>query len=1236
MGRPYRRRIYLRWGLRLLAAIAGVLVLFLLVVACTVALLPTFLSTPWLRGMAEVEMSQALNREVRIETVLWTWAGGVLIEGVTVADDPDFSDAPVAAIRKIRIRAGLFSLLEDRFDIDVGVDGLSVHLVRRPDGATNLGDLLADMGSGGRADAGEADGEAPSDTVLSLPMDIRARVHLRGMSLIAEDRSLPARLALTGGEVRLDIPSLAERPVTLTVRSDMTLDGRDLDPISLDAEAGNLFGPDRGLTLNRLRAEAEGDLPGVRLEVAGNMAAAGKTGVKGRVSVDLPALYAVARPLLPRDLAGFRPAGDLTLTLDASRRSETTAAPAAGGRSGEAATAPAPRLELDLALAGRSLAFFGLPPEGKTLGPLDVAFRHRGTVDAERGDLHIEQGEFRLQDDTILAWNGEVRNAFGGVPGLDLRIGPADLDLREILGLAAPFLPATLDLDVGDEGAGPPRLGLASLTLSGSAGEGPLDIVGRDLDLTVPYFGMGPPSAGMSLKGGRIAVPTLRTRLTGGFPETLSLSARIGADAYRAGKEGVAVSSLDVARIDIDGEGMKAAEETLPGVTGRLRAAVDLTAGRCDLPGVGTLGKTDFTLAATAAPTAEGTLDLTLERTDLAMAELRMREPKLSSPLSLGVTGGIQLRGDDPASLLLAGIACRLDLGDMLSLRLDADGKPFERVKTRGTLTLDLTRLQRALPGLLGPIAVGGDAEIDAVIDGRVPEAAEVEALSDPSGFDLRKRLAFLRSLALSADLKGVTAALPPSGGKRLTLGPLRTETPLSYTLSPASGKGALTTELTIQRVRGGSPGLEGIAKKLPARLSLSIEHDGVEGLRIEQGLKIRSLPLEQKLTLSLGGLNRVLGAGLDGPPARWLRMLGGTVKSQVRVGPKMEGEALLPGLEAGGGLSAGLDAVLESGKRIDAALSLRSDGLSLRMKDGASVTGLKTRLDLEKGYRLGFDGRGVPKTPDKLPLSVAVMRADLEGPQPLGGGGAGRFMDRLRRRYTAEHPLSFDRALMGLTAGQPPLAVENAMMDLGLKGGLPGSEFFQADLLGGTVMGALGLAKDPTGFYLRTDIAFTGIDSRRMLPGGSVGVSRSEGEIGGELALRLPLTPHMPAFISGLQLTVTLSPIGSRALERILYALDPYESNEPIVAQRRLLRRGTLRWVRVRIHNGALSLTGEVSVGGARVAIPPIDRLNIENVGGLGRYEGFLAGMAPVVDLLEILSAETLAVGENGTVRFK
>ncbi len=1225
MTEPKRRKV-LRWSLRLLVATAGVLVLFLLVVACTVALLPTLLSTPWLKGLAEVRMSQAVQRDVRIETVLWTWAGGILIEGVEVADDPEFSDTPMAAIRKIRIRTNIRSLFEDRLVFDFVVDGLSVHLVRKTDGTTNLGKLLADLGPGAPPAAEEEETEPPSQAAVTLPMDVQARVHLREMALLAEDRSLPTRLALTHGEIRLDIPSIVGRPVTLRVRSDLALDGRELDPLSVNVRVTDLFGAERKLTPNRMQAEAWGNFPGARLNVSGDMAA-DRTGVKGRVSVDLPILFSVARPLLPGSLSGFRPEGDLSLTLDASR---STRKPVAASP-----TDPS-RLALDVSLTGRELAFDGLPPDGKALGPFSFSFQHRGTIDMAGGDVHVEKGAFRLLDGTDIAWKGDIENAFDGDPTLDFSIGPLSLDLREVLGLGAPFLPAGLEMDIGDNASEPPRLKLTALDLDGTPGAGPLAIVARDLDLTVPRFTMGPADAGMTLEGGAVVVPTLRILLTDGFPGTLSFSARLGAEAFRQGKGGVAVSGLEVTTIAVDGETVRPSEKNLLGIAGRFRIAADVTAGRCELPGAGSLGQTALSLAATAEPDAGGAVGLRLDKADLTVADLRLRDPGLRSRLSFGVGGGIRIRGNDAASVSLDGLDCRLDLGDIASLRLNADGKPYERMDAAANLALDLTRLQKALPRLMGRQTVGGRTQIRAALDGRVPEPAEITALSDLSGFDLRKRLAFLRHLTVSADLDGVTVAMAPAGGKRLTVGPLQTAEPLSYTLSTASGKGVLTTAMTVEGVRGVSSAMEGVARKLPAQLALSIQHDGVESLQVRQGLRIRSLPLDQELTIALGGLNRVLNTGLDGPPARWLKMLGGTMDAKVRLGPGLKGDGLLPDLDVGGELTAGVRAVLETGKRVSAGMSLRSDGLSLDMEDSASVAGLRTRLELEKAYRLGFDAKQVPKTPDSLPLSAAVMGADPGGGPAPAGGGAGRFMDRLRRRYTAEHPLSFDRALVGATPGQPPLAIENGVADIGLKGGLPGSEFFQADLLGGTVMGALGLAKDPGGFYLRTGIAFTGIDSRRMLPGGAFGVSRRDAEIGGELALRLPLTPRMAAFMSGLRLTVTLSPIGSRALERFLYALDPYESNESIVAQRRLLRRGTPRWVKVHIQNGALSLTGEVSVGGARIAIPPIDRLNIENIGGLGRYESVLAGMGPVIDLLETLSAETLAVDGNGAVRFK
>ncbi len=1233
MTEPARRK-YLRWTLRVLAATIGVLALFLLVVACTVALLPTFLSTPWLKGLVEVELSQAVKREVRIETVLWTWAGGILIEEATVADDPDFSDIPIAAIRKVRIRTGIRSLFKDRFDVDVVVDGLSVHFVRKKDGDANFGKWLADLAPGGPDRGEETDVVSAGETERSLPFDVNARVHLRQMSVIAEDRTLPSRLVLTDGEVLLDIPSLAEKPVTLIAGSNLTLDGRDLPPLGMTLSATGLFGPNRKLTLNRMKAEAEADLPGVRLKMTGAPAQQ-KERLNGRLDLDLPVLFNVARPLLPAGVSGLRPQGKLTLTLDAAR----TPGPA---------TAPDPNrteLALNATLDGENLAVSGLPAPGETIGPLDFSFQHQGAVDFEGGEIRIERGSLQLMDETRMIWRGAIAGAFDPSPELDLRIGPVTVDIREMLSLAEPFMPTELEMDIGDEGTDPPRLALASLDLFRKSGEEALEMIARRLELTVPRLTVEPEAAGMALAGVEIFVPSLQARLLNGFPETLSLSARLRAETCRQGKDGVAASSLEATNIAIHAEEVRPAQHHLSGISGRIRGTADLSVGRCELPGAGTLEKTAFSLAASAAPNPDGSTDLRVASSKLEIGGVRLRAPRFTPPhdvamagLAFGATGGMHIRGDDISSISLEGVDCRFDLGDILAFRLNADGKPHERIKAVGDLSLNLTAFQKAFPGLLGEKTVGGRSRIRAFLDGRAPEAAEIAALSDLSGFDVRKRLAFLREFELSADLDGVTASMAPSGEKRLAIGPIRTTKPLSYRFSTGSGQGALAAEMTVQKVQGVAAGLQGIARKLPARLSLSVEHGGagaVETLKINQRLRIRSLPLDQDLTIDLGGLDRVLKDGGSEPTALWLKRLAGTVKGQVKLGPDMKADNLLPGLVAEGGLTAGFRAALASGKRVSAGLSLESRGMSLRQEGGLEVEGAQIHLDIEKGYRLRFESEQVSETPDKLPLSVSVMGSDPDSIQSPEGGGAGRFMDRLRRRYTDEHPLSFDRALVGLTLGRSSLAIENAMVDIGLKSGLPGSEFFQADLLGGTLMGALGLAKDLEGFYLRTRIAFTGIDSRKLLPG-NASATGSSAEIGGELTLRMPLATRMPSFLSGLQLTATLSPIGARALERFLYALDPYESNESIVAQRRLLRRGTPRWVRVRIQNGALSLTGQVAVGGTRIAIPPIDRLNIANIGGIARYEGVLAHLGPVVDLLETLAAETLAIDQEGSVYFK
>ncbi|HKI49800.1 MAG TPA: hypothetical protein VKA69_10770, partial [Desulfobacteria bacterium] len=130
-------------------------------------------------------------------------------------------------------------------------------------------------------------------------------------------------------------------------------------------------------------------------------------------------------------------------------------------------------------------------------------------------------------------------------------------------------------------------------------------------------------------------------------------------------------------------------------------------------------------------------------------------------------------------------------------------------------------------------------------------------------------------------------------------------------------------------------------------------------------------------------------------------------------------------------------------------------------------------------------------------------------------------------------------------------------------------------------------------------------------------------------------MTANAENVMGNLDAVFRLTHIGARTLERLLYAMDPHENNESIVGQRALLRRGTPRWIEVTVRNGSLSLTGEVSVGGTRINLPAIKRLNMASLPIQKQLQTLVGRLVPLLKGLKILSAKTLLVDQDGAIHF-
>ena len=108
----------------------------------------------------------------------------------------------------------------------------------------------------------------------------------------------------------------------------------------------------------------------------------------------------------------------------------------------------------------------------------------------------------------------------------------------------------------------------------------------------------------------------------------------------------------------------------------------------------------------------------------------------------------------------------------------------------------------------------------------------------------------------------------------------------------------------------------------------------------------------------------------------------------------------------------------------------------------------------------------------------------------------------------------------------------------------------------------------------------------------------------------------------------LNLRKIGADTLERALFGLDPNERNEQIVAQRKILRHGSLQVLRASVLDGAFSLDGDVNVKGVRIAMPKVERLRLSELRIQKQMAKILAGITALRKVLDLARADTLMVG--------
>jgi hypothetical protein len=493
-----------------------------------------------------------------------------------------------------------------------------------------------------------------------------------------------------------------------------------------------------------------------------------------------------------------------------------------------------------------------------------------------------------------------------------------------------------------------------------------------------------------------------------------------------------------------------------------------------------------------------------------------------------------------------------------------------------------------------------------------------------------KNTLATLQELNGSLHLDEVELHLPQANGS-LHLSSIKTPQPLRLQ-SAKNGAvidlaGAIAFDLRAGSVING--------KILPVehgRITFSGELRDWDRAFLAETMQIEPLGLAERGELTITGLASLLDQPLPPSPATLLQRLDATLFAEVDLNIRPDAPQLLPDLAVSGKTFAGTRVDLRGGESLRLHAYADVENLEVQTAKGVQLHGLQAHLNVDRALQI------VTATTRKerwLPLSTSLVQP-LPSPLPAPLEGAKRRLhDDLRGNSGGLRSLSIQT--LTLPALPVPLTISALEAEIASGQEEVGLDFLQAELLGGTLRARALLNLRPLVPALNAEALFTNLDLSRLDSDATeLRPVETESAISGEFSFSAPLLEERRALLEGLTLLGRLRQIGAKSLDRVLAKLDPYERNEAIMSQRKLLRRGQLQGIVVEVADGALALTGAVNVKGVSIALPKIDRLRLAELPLHKELAPVLTAISAARPPLEFLRVDTIDIGAQGEISLR
>jgi translocation and assembly module TamB len=1176
----------------LISSVVALAVLLLFV--AVIAALPSLLSTPSVQRYVRTSLSKTLKRQVTWSTLNISWSNGVELKGLVLGSGPapllNLSMGEMTLVPKVSHRDGRM-----RMDLSIRCRNISAESAPGPPKPpTPFKEPLTAIAEAVQTFEGMD---------WPLPVDLGITMAVDPVNLAYHDPKSGRRLALGNLAFHFEAPSLADKPIIVDLRSNLAVDGHPLKTISLSADLKRLVTASRRIHPASALIALKADLPGSSLTIQGGLRE--PEGFAAKFRVQLPRTMVAYGPLLPKPAPALQ--GDLALDLLA--RSDR-----------------AQNLHISTEMSGSRLVMSGGPLRKGRLGPLNLQLRQKIVSDRQKQQVRFTDGSARIDNLLTASWDATVDRPSSKDRDLTARLGQVRVDLKQALDVAGPLLPAQFPVR---ELSGELTLRQLSAQLQGRKNRGEVSL--DKLGITMPRFRLTLAKGGVSADGVELAIDRATVHLEARQPikvdATLSYALRRCAvsGAQPVVAEGLR-GMMQLALKDLD---LKSRSPRKVAANVELRQSLDLS--RVNVERKLTVNTLHQQTTALIQARESGEIEVTLPELKVSAASLQVSAAgKQLKPLPLTAVvtaAGIRLGAAKGARPVVERATCTLAGGDFLQLsaRGALSGGSPQVASTDGTARVNLDRiLPLAAPFLPKGAVAGGTTSVTWSL--AAPTVQQPLSKTKNPLARAKAALGMLDRAEINVMLDNRRISWPLKSGN-VTIADLRTTQPLRVVVPEKSGKITLAGDIAF----AGLGGLSGSSGKLPVQsgsLSLQGELAGWQSLKLREELRAQPFGLVQKADATISRIDLLLEKQGPLTASVLLQQLDAVATADLEAHFPATPTPVPGGAELSGESRARAELTLAAGHDLHLRATAATRDFGVRLTNGTTIEGVHADLLVDRTYALSKDGE-----PVWSPLSVSLVRPLPEASVSAGGTEiVSRVREDLRGQESGSRKFTIRRLV--IKNGGTPLELTSLEGDLLLGPDEMGLSFFQSEVIGGTVRLRSMIDLKPEIPNVSTACSFTNLKTLLLLSPDARRKSAATGQdtdITGEVSFDAPLQTGQRELLEGFTMRLNLRKIGADTLERALFSLDPNERNEQIVAQRKMLRYGSLQVLRASILDGAFSLEGDVKVKGVQIALPKVERLRLSELQIQKQMAKTLAGISSLRKLLDLARADTLIVGPTG-----